>query len=194
MTTILALVPPRAARGAGFFIRFAYWMARRRFGRVPLPLAVMAHNRRVLASVALFETTIAGAHAADRRLKELAVLKTAMEVGCRFCIDIGAALSRDQGVTEDDLRALVAHADSPHWTPLEQKVLNLATAMSATPMTTPEALVAALREELGLPAFVELTCAIAWESFRARFNHAIGAKEEGYSDRMLCLLPAAPHG
>ena len=192
--TTLALVAPRPTRGAGVFVRLVYWLVRRRLGRVPLPLAVMAHNRRVLASVGLFEATMAGARAADARLSELAVLKTAMEVGCRFCIDIGAALSRSHGVSDEDLRALVGHETSAHWSAAERRVLDYAVAMSATPMTTPTVLVTVLRDELGLAAFVELTAAIAWESFRARFNHAIGAQEEGYSERMLCLLPATTHG
>ena len=183
------MVLARPQRGAGIFVRLVYWLARRRFGRVPLPVAIMAHNRRVLISVGAFETAFGGAHAVDLRLKALAVLKAAMQVGCRFCLDIGAALSRDHGVSEDDLRALIGHETSPHWNAAERRVLDYAVAMSATPMATPTVLVAELQAELGLPAFVELTCAIAWENFRARFNHAVGAKEEGYSDRVLCLLP-----
>jgi hypothetical protein len=33
--------------------------------------------------------------------------------------------------------------------------------------------------------------AIAWENFRARFNQAVGATEEGFSEGTVCLLPAA---
>jgi len=186
----MALLAPRPARRAGLYIRFVYWYVRRRFGRVPLPVGVMAHNGAVLAATGAFELTFERAKEMDARIKELAVLKTAMRIGCRFCLDIGAALSRDHGVSEEDLRALVDHERDPHWTSLERQVLDYAVAMSETPMTTPEVLVASLREAYGVPALVELTAAIAWEGYRARFNHAVGAKEEGYSERMLCLLPA----
>lgn len=64
-------------------------------------------------------------------------------------------------------------------------------AMTSTPMLMPTALVDSLRADLGVPALVELTAAIAWENHRARFNHAVGAKEEGFSDQTLFLLPLA---
>ena len=37
---------------------------------------------------------------------------------------------------------------------------------------------------------VELTSAIAWENYRARFNHALGIEAENFFQGALCLLPA----
>ena len=37
---------------------------------------------------------------------------------------------------------------------------------------------------------VELTSAIAWENYRARFDHAFGIESEGFYKGALCLLPA----
>jgi hypothetical protein len=62
--------------------------------------------------------------------------------------------------------------------------------MTETPQIVPKPLFDRLRARLGEAALVELTAAIAWENFRARFNHAVGAKEEGFSESTLCLLPA----
>ena len=62
--------------------------------------------------------------------------------------------------------------------------------MTGTPLVVPRALFEELRAALGVPALVELTAAIAWENYRARFNHAVGATEEGYSSQVVCLLPA----
>jgi alkylhydroperoxidase family enzyme len=49
----------------------------------------------------------------------------------------------------------------------------------------------ALRKHLSPPQMVELTSAIAWENYRARFNHAFGIESEGFSEGAFCPLPAA---
>lgn len=185
----MAHIEPRPARGAGLFIRFAYWIARRRFGRVPAPLGIMAHHRSVLMAAAGFELAYERAHLIDVRLKELASCKVASLVGCRFCIDIGSALAHGHGVSEAKLLALPFYETSREFTPLERNVLDFAVQMSSTPANPDRELLRTLEAELGVPAVVELTAAIAWENFRARFNHAVGAKEEGYSEGMVCVLP-----
>jgi AhpD family alkylhydroperoxidase len=183
----MAYLEPRPARG--LFVRFLYWFARRRFGRVPAPLTIMAHHPAVLAATGGFELAYERATAVDVRLKELAMCKVASLIGCRFCIDIGAALAHGHGVSEAKLLALPFYESSDEFTPLERRVLDFAVQMSATPATPEPELVRELEAELGVRAVVELTAGIAWENFRARFNHAVGAKEEGYSEGMVCVLP-----
>ena len=36
---------------------------------------------------------------------------------------------------------------------------------------------------------VELTANIAWENYRARFNHAFGLEAEGFSEGAICAMP-----
>ncbi len=74
-------VPPRRA---GLLARFAYWYSRRRFGKVPEPLTVMAHHGWVSAGVGAFELTIERSRLVEARLKTLAAIKAAMLVGCPF--------------------------------------------------------------------------------------------------------------
>ena len=38
---------------------------------------------------------------------------------------------------------------------------------------------------------VELTATIAWENYRARFDHAFGIEAEGFSAGAYCALPVA---
>ena len=185
----MAHIASRPARGSGLFVRLVYWVARRRFGRVPAPLGIMAHSRRVLAAVGGFEVAAGNTRAIAPRLKALAELETARLVGCRFCIDLGSALANEHGISADELLDLPSAASSPRFTALEKRVLDLAAAMSTAPMVVPRPLFDALIAELGTPAMVELTAAIAWENFRARFNHTFGAEEEGYSAQRVCLLP-----
>lgn len=62
-------------------------------------------------------------------------------------------------------------------------MLRYADAMTATPVEVPEGVFEALREHFDDAQIVELTSAIAWENYRARFDHALGIEAEGFSDR-----------
>jgi AhpD family alkylhydroperoxidase len=186
-------VQPRSAASAGLLVKLTFWFARRRLGKVPAPVGIMAHNGWVLAAVAGYELAQERAHAAPARLKDIANLKVAMEVGCRFCIDIGSAVAARGGLREEELRDLPDYQASPHFSQLEKRVLDYAVCMCRAPMAVAPELTAELREQLGVPALVELTAAIAWENYRARFNHAFGAEEEGFSEGSFCLLEARGH-
>ena len=41
---------------------------------------------------------------------------------------------------------------------------------------------------------VELTSALAWENYRARFDHALGIEAEGFSEGAFCPLPLPKRG
>jgi len=72
--------PPQA----GLFVRFVYWMVRRKVGRVVLPIKITAHHPRLLRSLVEMETGQAAARTVDAGLKSLASVKTAMLIGCPF--------------------------------------------------------------------------------------------------------------
>jgi AhpD family alkylhydroperoxidase len=186
----MARIDPHPPRG--LLVRLAYWFSRRRFGRVPGPVGVLAHHRSTLSAVAAFELAAERGRAAPARLKELAQVKVATIVGCRFCIDIGSSLARQHGVTEEELLDLPSYESSPRLSALDKRVLDYAVAMTESPVVVGDALFEELLAALGRAALVELTSAIAWENYRARFNHAVGLKEEGYAGSVVCLLPAAP--
>ena len=75
---------------------------------------------------------------------------------------------------------------------LERDVLRYAEAMTRTPVEVPDALFAALRARLDPRQMVELTSAIAWENYRARFDHAFGIESQGFSEGAFCPLPRGP--
>lgn len=100
-------------------------------------------------------------------------------------------MGREQGITEDQLRELPRHATSDAFTPLEKLALAYADAMTATPVEVPPDLARALRERFDPPSLVELTSAIAWENYRARFDHALALESEGFSEGRYCPLPTA---
>ena len=66
--------------------------------------------------------------------------------------------------------------------------------MTRTPVEVPETLFGELRAQLGPAGLVELTAAIAWENYRARFNHAFGVEAEGYSEGGGVPAAAARYG
>jgi 4-carboxymuconolactone decarboxylase len=73
---------------------------------------------------------------------------------------------------------------------LERLVLEYADAITDTPVEVPEALFARLREKFNEAQLVELTSAIAWENYRARFSHAFGIEGENFSEGAVCAMPA----
>lgn len=68
-------------------------------------------------------------------------------------------------------------------------MLEYADAMTRTPVEVSEALFARLREKFTNPQLVELTSGIAWENYRARFDHAFGIEGENFSEGAVCALP-----
>jgi 4-carboxymuconolactone decarboxylase len=105
-------------------------------------------------------------------------------------MDIGSAVGRRLGVTEQQLLDLAAFENSTAFTELEKLVLRYAVAMTRTPVDVPDALFAGLRRHFNPQQMVELTSAIAWENYRARFDHAFGIEAEGFSAGAVCALPA----
>lgn len=81
---------------------------------------------------------------------------------------------------------------SAHFTETEKNVLRLTVALGRTPADVSEELFAALRREFSERQLVELTAAIAWENYRARFNRVFGVEAEGFSHGKFCPLPERP--
>jgi AhpD family alkylhydroperoxidase len=185
----LARINKVPEREAGPFGRFAYGLSRRRFGEVAEPLTVMAHHPRLLLGYGMFELAFERSNLVDRHLKSLVVLKAATMVGCEFCIDIGSALSRAEGVTQEQLRDLPNFERSEAFSLLEKLVLRYVAAVTRTPADVPDELFDALREHFSEAQLVELTTALALENYRVRFNHAFGVGSQGFSESSYCAVP-----
>ena len=108
-------------------------------------------------------------------------------------MDIGSAVGRKDGISDQQLLDLAHFETSPAFSELEKLVLRYAVAMTNTPVEVPDALFAALRKHLSPQQMVELTSAIAWENYRARFDHAFGIEAEGFSEGAVCAVPVGRH-
>ncbi len=97
-------------------------------------------------------------------------------------------------MTDAQLRELGTYRQSAAFTPLEKLVLDYASAITATPVDVPESLFAELRRHFDDAQLVELTAAIAWENYRARFDHALAIEAQGFSEGAYCVLPERATG
>lgn len=98
-------------------------------------------------------------------------------------------MGREAGLTETKLRALNDFETSDAFSELERNVLRFALALTSEPADVPDELFGALRYHFDEAQMVELTSAIAWENYRARFNRAFEIPPDGFSDGAFCVLP-----
>lgn len=180
-------VPP--VEEPGLLARLAYAVSRRRYGKVPEPLTVWAHHRGVLLATLRHESAVARWRALDPTCKSLAVLRAAQVIGCPWCIDFGSFLSRDEGVTEAQLRDLHRWRDSDAFTDVQRLCLEYAEAASSTPVGTTAELVQRLEQALGREALVELAAMVALENERSRFNGGLGLVSQGFSTSACAVVP-----
>jgi AhpD family alkylhydroperoxidase len=171
-------------------LRLVFWVAHRRFGQPVEPLQGYARNGAVLAAMTGLEIGMERATRLDMRLKQLAELRVAALVGCRFCLDIGSALVAKIGVTPAQVRELNDYEASAAFSALEKVVLRYADRMTETPVEIDDHLVSSLLAHMDEAQLVELTAAIAHENLRARMNHALGYDAAGFAEGGVCALPA----
>jgi len=87
------------------------------------------------------------------------------------------------------IRAVPNWRDSDVFTELERLVLEYAEAMTDTPPSVTDEMVARLSAQLSEAELVELTAIVAVENLRSRINSALGLTAQGFKDR--CEIPAA---
>jgi alkylhydroperoxidase family enzyme len=102
-------------------------------------------------------------------------------------------VGRKDGITEQQLLDLHDFETSPQFSEVEKLVLRYAVAMTQTPVEVSDDLFAELQKHFNPQQMVELTSAIAWENYRARFDHAFGIEAEGFSAGAVCPIPAGSH-
>ncbi len=179
--------------------RLTYRLARREVKRVTgkalltPDIPVRAHRYGQLIGYALLERSVASRPRLPERLRALAVLKSAVMQGCEMCQDIGSFEARAKGVSEAQLHDLHRYRDSAEFDATERLVLDLAVAMTVTPVRVDDELMARLADVFDEPQLVELVHLIAVENLRSRFNGAFGLGAAGFSEGMACarMEPAA---
>jgi alkylhydroperoxidase family enzyme len=116
-------------------------------------------------------------------------LKTATITQCEYCIDVGSLISRQWGMTDEELLALPNYQTSPLFSEVEKLVLDYAVGVSRTPVNVPDELFDRLKNHFSDAQLVELTHIIAGENMAGRFNVALGVGAAGYSEGQVCAVP-----
>jgi alkylhydroperoxidase family enzyme len=98
-------------------------------------------------------------------------------------------VGRASGITTAQIANLSSYRTDFNFSDIERVVLEYADAMTRTPVEVSDALFAKLRERFSETELVELTSGIAWENYRARFDHAFGIAAENFTDGAVCALP-----
>jgi alkylhydroperoxidase family enzyme len=166
----------------GLYGTLAKRFSKKLLGRVPEPLGVYWHNRAVLTATMGIGAKAKKWDACDLGLKSFAHLAVASQLGCSWCLDYGYFQAFNEHLDLAKAREVPRWHQSDVFTPLERAVLGYAEAMSQTPPTVTDEMVAELLEQLGPAALVELTAFIALANMNARGNIALGIKSEGYAD------------
>lgn len=183
-------IEPLPPKRAGLLTRAMYRVATRRYGQVPEPFAVAAHHRGLLIASAMHETMVDRASKTlPASVRELAVLWTARQIGCSWCVDFGSMLQRLDGLDTERLKEIDSYATSPAYTDDERAAIAYADAMTTDPHTVTDEQVDDLRSRFGDAGVFELTYQIGLENMRARVNTALGITEQGFNSGDACRVP-----
>lgn len=150
-------------------------------GRVPEPLGVYWHNRSVLKATMGMGAKAQKWDACDLSLKSFAHMAVSAQIGCSWCLDFAYFQAFNEHLDMDKARDVPRWRDSLVFTPLERAVMGYAEAMTQTPPSVTDEMVAELLEQLGEAALVELTAFIALANMNARGNVALGIESEGFA-------------
>lgn len=173
--------------------RLSDWLVRRLAGGSIDGVGIAARVPALLRASGSMERFFMGRRAVSHRLLELVAVRTAMEVGCSFCLDFGSHLAQSKhGVTADEIRGLSDHAACGLFTPGEVAAFDLAVAMSATPPQVSDALWARVAEHYDERQLLELTAMVGWENSRARIAHALHLTSHGFTAGGACAVATAP--
>jgi alkylhydroperoxidase family enzyme len=156
-------------------------MSRKMFGKVPEPVGVAWHNRRVLNFSFGVGRKAQKWDRCDENLKSFAHMAAASLIGCSFCLDFGYFNAHNEGLDVHKAREVPRWRVSDVFTALECDVMEYSEAMTQTPPTVTDELSARLLRALGPAALVELTAFIALANFMARCNVAMGIESQEFS-------------
>jgi alkylhydroperoxidase family enzyme len=186
----MSRIPVVSTKDAGPLAKLVYRIARRRYGAIPEPFAVVAHHTGLLAAGTVHELAVEKAsRTLPANVREIAIYRVAVRLGCSWCVDFGTMLQKHEGLDIERLRHIDDYATSPHFSRQERLAIAYADAMTATPVTATDEQVAELEREFGHKGVLELTYHVALENQRSRMNSALGITDQGFTSGEACRVP-----
>ena len=177
------LDPPRRPP---LWVRALLAFARRRYGHEMRPLQVAAHTPELLLPFLMTNRFAHGRGTLPPDVRLLAMLLVGERNGCNWCIDFGRGLAGDR--LRDKARYVVDYATRPDFSSAERAALRYADEATQVPVAVSDATFATLRTHFDERQIVELTFAVAVESFFNRINAPLGIEAEGFC----AIAPEAP--
>ncbi|WP_163506778.1 carboxymuconolactone decarboxylase family protein [Fodinicola acaciae] len=188
----MARLPAVSRAAAGPLMKLMYAYAKRQFGEVPEPFAVLAHHRKLFTAAAVHEGMAnRAANVLPAAVRDLAVYRVAWVVGCSWCVDFGSMLHRLKGLDEAQLREIADYATSPVYNDDQRAAIAYADAMTSDPTEITDEQVADLERRFGRAGLVELTYEIGLENMRSRTYSALGITAQGFNSGDACRVPWA---
>lgn len=169
----------------GLMMKFAYWMTRRKFGKVITPLKVV--TARVPKSMRLqYEVAkmMESGFSLGHELQFLLHTHISEVNQCQFCIDISQAMVLSEGGSLDKLNKLPCYRQDPAFTPAERAALAYVEEVTQT-KTASDATFEELRRHFTDEQIVEITMLNALENLYNLTNRPLGIESDG-----LCALVA----
>lgn len=184
-------------RDATLGTKIAYFFTKRHFkqmtgGQTPAmlePLRMYAYVPRLLSAIGRLELAESKIDILSPRQRALAELKSATTVGCEYCIDLGSAIARGWGLTDEELLALSDYQNAACFSDVDKLILHYATAITRTPVEVSDELFDRLRTHFDNAQLVALTHIITLGNLRGRFNLALDIGSSGLTDGRVCALP-----
>ncbi len=173
----------------GLFMRLAYGMSRRRFGKAVTPLKVA--YARLPAAFAFFSAKISQLEKKLELPAETAMLvreQVARINVCEFCMDIGRSIVIRQSMDAAKFEALDEYATSPLFSEAERAALDYVTELTREKAVAPETF-ARLRRHWSERAICEIVWLVATEHYYNMTNIGLGI----HSD-MLCDISRRKKG
>jgi alkylhydroperoxidase family enzyme len=155
------------------------------------PVEVWAHHPKLMSGMGRFQRAVRKAHSVDERLKYLVELKGAQMIGCEYCVDLGSAICRNSGFSDEELLALPRYSQSELFTEREKAALDYTVAVMRTPVEVTDELFARMKEHFSDQQVVELTALLTLVNLD-RFNAAFRIGSAGFSEGMVCVAPDRP--
>jgi alkylhydroperoxidase family enzyme len=121
-------------------------------------------------------------HALAPDLASYAAMSAAATIGCSFCLDFNYFMAHNHKLDEAKVREVPRWRESSAFTPLERQVMEYAEAASQTPPAVTDELSAALLDQLGPSALVELAARVGVMNMTARSNVALGIHSEEFAE------------
>lgn len=167
-------IPARPIARYPRYARLMLWGQRRKYG-APLASALLwARSPKLFLGVSLL-------------YRALVIVRVSQLNWCRFCVDLNAAALLARGVGEDKMAALERWRESSLFGERERAALEYAEAVTQTPGTADDDLVARLAALFGADGAVELTGLVAFQNMSSKFNAALGVPAQGF-----CRFDAFP--